>query len=192
MMCYSYSVGEKFGTQYAELTDEELAVKAAGDSGAAAELISRVLPPIRALAHSIEPSLSEDLLQEGLMAALAAIDRYDPSRGRAVTFFVQCAKNRMLTEVGRISPIGGGEEVIEELADENADAGGDERFDALYAAIGSCLTPLERGVVSLYLAGLSYRETAAELSVSEKSVDNAMQRARRKLREEFEAGHQLF
>ena len=186
MMCYSINVGEKFGTRYAKLSDEELAVKAAGDADAAAELISRVLPPIRALAHSIEPSLSEDLLQEGLMAALAAIGRYDAERGRAMTFFVQCAKNRMLTEVGRISPISGaGGETLESIADEGSPDDG--RFDELYAAIGNCLTGLERGTVTLYLAGLSYREIAAELGISEKSVDNAMQRARRKLREEFEA-----
>lgn len=188
MMCYSYSMGDNFRTRYAELTDEELAVKAGSDSAAAAELISRVLPPIRALAHSIEPTLSEDLLQEGLMAALAAIGRYDASRGRAKTFFVQCAKNRMLTEVAKISPIGGldNPERLDELADTEEPS--NKRFEALYEAIGSCLTGLECSAVSLYLAGLSYREIAAELGISEKSVDNAMQRARRKLRTEFEAG----
>ena len=191
MMCYAYNVGENFPKQFDGLSDEELAVKAAGDSAAAAELIARVLPPIRALAHSIEPSLSEDLLQEGLMAALAAIGRYDPERGKALTFFVQCAKNRMLSEVARIAPIGGaeGEETLETIpAEEEAP---NARLEALYAAIGSCLTGLERGAVSLYLAGLGYREIAAELGISEKSVDNAMQRARRKLREKFEAGQKL-
>ena len=186
-----YNVGENFSADNAVLSDEELAVKAAGDSTAAAELIARVLPPIRALAHSIEPSLSEDLLQEGLMAALAAIGRYDPERGRAQTFFVQCAKNRMLSEVARIAPIGGtaGEETLETIPAEEETPS--PRHEALYEAIGSCLTGLERGAVSLYLAGLSYREIAAELHISEKSVDNAMQRARRKLREEFEAGQKL-
>ena len=184
-MCYSYNISENFQSQYASLSDEELAVQAKNDSTAAAVLISRVLPPIRSLAHSIEPLVSEDLLQEGLMAALAAIEKYDPERGKAKSFFVQCAKNRMLSEVRRIKPIGGdGDEELEKLEDpEEAEKG---RFDGLYSAIERCLTELERETVSLYLAGLGYKEIAVKLGVTEKSVDNAMQRARKKLREEFE------
>ena len=144
MMCYSYNISDNFRSQYEGLSDDELAVKARNDSSAAAVLIARVLPPIRALAHSIDPLVSEDLLQEGLMAALAALDKLEDP--------------------------------------EEAEKG---RFDVLYSAIERCLTGLERGTVSLYLAGLSYKEIAARLGISEKSVDNAMQRARRKLREEF-------
>ena len=185
MMCYSYNISEKFRSQFEELSDEQLAVTAKNDSTAAAELITRVSPTIRSLAHSIDPLVSEDLLQEGLLAALAAIEKYDPERGKAKTFFVQCAKNRMLNAVKRLRMIGGeGDEELEKLPDpEEAEKG---RFDVLYSAIEKCLTELERETVSLYLAGLGYKEMAAALGISEKSVDNAMQRARRKLREEFE------
>ena len=190
MMCYSYNISENFQSQYAELSDDELAVRARNDSSAAAVLIARVAPPIRALAHSIDPLVSEDLLQEGLMAALAAIEKYDPERGKAQTFLVQCAKNRMLSVVRRIKPIGGeGEDALDKLEDPTEAEKG--RFDVLYSAIERCLSELERGTVSLYLAGLGYKEIADRLGISEKSVDNAMQRARRKLREEFEKGTDL-
>ncbi len=185
MMCYSYIMSEKKRSQFEELSDEELAVKARNDALAAAELLTRVSSSVRALSHTIDPLVSEDLFQEGLLAALAAIGRYDPERGKARTFFIQCAKNRMLNEVKRLRMIGGeGEDELEKLADPDEPDSG--RFEMLYSAIDKCLTELEKETVSLYLAGLSYREIAVRLGISEKSVDNAMQRTRRKLRDELD------
>jgi RNA polymerase sporulation-specific sigma factor len=144
-----------------------------------------VSPSVRALSDIIDLIVSQDLLQEGMLAALAAIGRYDPERGKARTFFIQCAKNRMLNEVKRLRMIGGeGEEELDKLADPGEPDRG--RYDMLYSAIDKCLTEREKETVTLYLAGLSYREIAARLGISEKSVDNAMQRARRKLREELD------
>ena len=45
------------------------------------------------------------------------------------------------------------------------------------------LSGLEQETLSLYLSGLSYEEIAAQLNLSTKAVDNALQRVRRKLRE---------
>ena len=47
------------------------------------------------------------------------------------------------------------------------------------------LTERERGVLTAYMTGMSYAEIAQSLEITEKAVDNAMQRARRKLRKEF-------
>ena len=44
------------------------------------------------------------------------------------------------------------------------------------------LSPLEKQTLQLYLSGFSYEEMAKKLSCSEKKVDNALQRIRRKLR----------
>ena len=44
------------------------------------------------------------------------------------------------------------------------------------------LTPREREALAWYAAGYSYRETAQRLGVSVKSVEGAIQRARKKLR----------
>lgn len=44
------------------------------------------------------------------------------------------------------------------------------------------LSPLEKETLQLYLKGFSYEEMAKKLECPEKSVDNALQRIRRKLR----------
>ena len=44
------------------------------------------------------------------------------------------------------------------------------------------MSPLELGVVKMYLLAKPYREIAAELECSCKSVDNALERAKKKLK----------
>ena len=43
------------------------------------------------------------------------------------------------------------------------------------------LSPLERKILSFFLRGLSYREISEQLGCPIKSVDNAIQRTRRKV-----------
>ena len=56
-----------------------------------------------------------------------------------------------------------------------------ESKEELDAAFSRCLSRFEIKVLDLYLEGLSYREIAQRLSRDAKSVDNAVQRIRRKL-----------
>ena len=56
-----------------------------------------------------------------------------------------------------------------------------ESKEELDAAFSRCLSRFEIKVLDLYLDGLSYREIAQRLSRDAKSVDNAVQRIRRKL-----------
>lgn len=57
-----------------------------------------------------------------------------------------------------------------------------ESYDSLISLIGKSLSNLEKEVLFSYLEGLNYEKIAKKLSVSEKTVDNALQRARRKLK----------
>ena len=63
-----------------------------------------------------------------------------------------------------------------------------EGSDELLNSFLSCLSKLEAEVLGLYLKGLSYREIASRLGSSEKSVDNAVQRIRRKLASNLNSG----
>ena len=56
-----------------------------------------------------------------------------------------------------------------------------ERTEELYSELAQCLSRMEKQVLSLYREGYSYREIAAHLGKEEKSIDNAVQRIRRKL-----------
>lgn len=56
-----------------------------------------------------------------------------------------------------------------------------ERYDHLEIEVGKVLSILERQVLSLYLDGRSYQEISQKLCREVKSVDNALQRIKRKL-----------
>jgi RNA polymerase sporulation-specific sigma factor len=57
-----------------------------------------------------------------------------------------------------------------------------ENISAMKQKIAEKLSATERQVLDLYLLGFSYSKIAKELNISEKSVDNAIQRMRKKLR----------
>lgn len=176
---------EKAGA-FGEYTDEQLAELAKTDTAAASELTARLFTSIRAMAMSVEPRIWDDLLQEGLLGMISAIGSYDPKRGSVRTYALACARNRMLSTVKQNSLQGGGVDPTEQLEDREEsenDFGG--RLDELYEAMERVLTETERGVLACYMMGCGYGETSRRLGISVKSVDNALQRARRKLRKEF-------
>ena len=56
-----------------------------------------------------------------------------------------------------------------------------EHLNAVLGKMKSVLSKTEFDAVMLFGSGLSYKEIAQKLSISEKSADNALQRARRKI-----------
>ena len=68
---------------------------------------------------------------------------------------------------------------VEEIVIANDD------HDRLIDLISATLTSYEQSVLALYLDGLSYSEISHELNKDIKSIDNAVQRIRRKLREKY-------
>lgn len=174
---------EKSSMAFEKMSDETLAELAKDDSTAAAELIARLLPYIKSMSGLMNARISDDLFQEGMLGAISAIDRFDSKKGSAKSFFLKCAKNSMLSAVSRNEMIGS-EEDPDEI--ENVTEEPSVDFGEVYGVIKRCLTEKEQNVIMLYLSGLSYREISRQLHITEKSVDNAMQRARKKLRSEFE------
>lgn len=173
--------------KFSSYTDEQLAVEACSDPEAASELTSRMFPSIRSLALGIDPQIWDDLVQEGLLGMFSAIGSYDERRGRFKTYALACARNRMLSTVKQNSLLNSGDDKTDELPDKSQESGIEsrEQFYALYNAVERLLSATERKVLECYMKGCSYSETARRLGISVKSVDNAMQRARKKLREEF-------
>lgn len=57
-----------------------------------------------------------------------------------------------------------------------------ENMEKRYQLIDKQLSSMERQVLKLYLEGGSYEEIAEEMGRSEKSVDNAIQRLKKKLK----------
>ena len=62
-----------------------------------------------------------------------------------------------------------------------------EDFLDIESTMQRILSPLEQDVVNLYLEGKSYVEIAQQLDRHVKSVDNALQRVKRKLEQYLES-----
>ena len=178
------------------LSDEELVgAYTSGDELAFALLVQRYAPLLRAQSRffSVSPSEYEDLEQEGLVGLLAAVDAFDPQRNKAFrSFALVCSRNRMLSLVRSRHTN------IEPMSDEDLAAFPDELeadpalrlqkqedTEHLRSWLQSRLSELEYPVLCLFLNGQSYEQIAETLSVTEKAVDNALQRIRKKIGKDF-------
>lgn len=179
--------------EFPQDTDENLWFLAVhGDAQAEESLIARYHRTVRACARPLflAGGDHEDLLQEGLLGLLSAIRRYDPAAGPFKPFAEVCIRARLRSAVraaGREKhkilntsvPLTGVEETLrhdpEALLIERE--GARERVDQLKDQ----LSPFESQVLHCYLNGLSYHEIAKATDKPPKSVDNAVQRIRKKL-----------
>lgn len=174
--------------------DGELAVIAKTDKSAAAVLVSRYskLILIKSEIYANSNADSDDLSQEGLIGLLNAISSFDPNKGvKFSTYAEVCIGNRMKTFLVKTKKASSGIENIDELP-ENSCLSVEETpesilldkefFSELLSGIYDVLSPAELRVFNLCVQGESYKSVAGKLGITEKSVDNAMQRARRKIR----------
>ena len=56
-----------------------------------------------------------------------------------------------------------------------------EDYQSLFASLEQLLSPMEKQVCDLYLQGMDYRQVAEYMGKSPKSIDNALQRIRKKI-----------
>jgi len=193
---------DKTGTAHGPsgMTDEQLAVLAHnGDDPAVTQLLSRMIPAARALAakYAGDPEERADLTQEAMFGLLSAIHCYDESAGASFkTFAALCMKRRMITAVkaakGRkhiplsnYISLSGKDDIIE-AADNGANPEdvliAREDVARITGLFRKNLSGFEQDILRLYLSGRSYEQIAVRLGCDAKSVDNAIQRIRRKLR----------
>ena len=178
------------------LTDEALVSAARGGNDEAfAQLVSRCSSVLQALSqkyrqYGAEP---EDLVQEGLLGLLSAVQTYQSGNNATFrTYAGVCIRNRMLSLVRRLSgsalqaellPEGDDSSSFPETAGEGPEAVLVRREEValLRQRLQACLTPLEYRVLLLHIGSYSYREISSALSITEKAVDNALQRVRLKV-----------
>ncbi|MDR2531438.1 MAG: sigma-70 family RNA polymerase sigma factor [Oscillospiraceae bacterium] len=131
---------------------------------------------------------AEDFISEGFLALLNAIRTYEEEKGAFAAYANVCIDNRMKNALGKArrtlvlseefdpalikeqSP--GAEEVVIEK----------ESQEEILKKIGRILSQREFKVFEMYLDSFSYRQIAARLNISIKSVDNSLSRARAKLK----------
>ena len=182
-------------------SDEALCLGAAQDNpGAETELVRRYGWLVRACARPLflAGGDSEDLIQEGFLGLLTAIRSFDPERDAAFRTFAEiCIRSRLHTAVraaqgGKHAPLNHSVSYEPPLFDgtnaylfssaespEDVVIGREELRERLEALKGR-LSKFEAQILPPYLNGLSCGEIAQRVGRSQKSVDNAIQRIRRK------------
>lgn len=196
-----FALADEKDSVLASCTDAQLAeLVKNGDSEAFAELTVRYMAVIRAKAQPYRSggTEKEDLFQEGLLGLLNAARTFDLLKGASFrTYAGVCISNRIImayrSSGGRKNdPLSNfvslNEDEAAELtmrgdtADPETFYADREGFKLMCLQIEKILTPLELRVLHQYLSGCSYSEIAKKLSVTEKAADNALQRARYKLK----------
>lgn len=180
------------------LTDEELALLAAnGDDESMALLIAKITPIAKAKASKHDgPRLSaDDLAQEGMFGFLDAVKTFRPEKGVPFRAYAEaCINNRIISAVraslnnknaaltNAVSIDDESSDLFSRSSDPAVIVAEKHGSELLKKIISSDLSDFERQVVELRLLDKSYAQIAASLDCSEKAVDNALQRIRKKIR----------
>jgi RNA polymerase sporulation-specific sigma factor len=194
---------------FVEVQDRALVFRARdGDSAAMNKIIERYRGFVRLKASSyfLAGGEIEDLIQEGLIGLFKAVRDYRTDREASFRSFAElCVTRQIITAIktaarNKHSPLntyvsfshsrtGSGEQEVtlaevlagDPVADPMTQAISTEELRSLVDCLGSALSGLESQVLAMYLEGRSYEEIAEQLACTPKTVDNALQRVKRKV-----------
>lgn len=151
----------------------------------------RYLSFVRLAVSSYPERYRDDLIQEGLWGLYLGCCAYDATRGVPFDAYVKvCIRNRIASAArgfaseGNLIPL---EDVGDDLTAQ--DPSMEDRFveqdvaRELFQDLRPRLSSLERNVLILYLSGWTGRSIGDRLGISSKSVDNAMTRIKKKIRD---------
>ena len=193
-----------------ELEDLQLVMKARnGDEQALDALMRRYTGFVRLKASSyfLAGGDAEDLIQEGLIGLYKAVRDFRSDKETSFRSFAElCVTRQIITAIKtatrfKHSPLNTYVSFSHTPAGQDPDGEcslGDalpgpsvndpsvcvistEELQSLVFALGSGLSKLEADALRLYLEGSSYEEMADELDVDTKTIDNALQRVKRKI-----------
>ena len=195
--------------QYDDATDEELVAAArSGDDHALDVLLLRYRRVVHATAASyfLPGAERDDLVQEGMLGLYEAVLDFDPSAGARFRSFAGLCISRQLVSAVKAAnrhkhgplndyvsihrPLTAGEDGECTLADVLPAASHNdpaeqvllsERVRALECHLDAALSDLETQVLRLHVDGRNYREIASVMRRHAKSIDNALQRIKRKI-----------
>jgi RNA polymerase sporulation-specific sigma factor len=162
---------------------------------------------LKASSYFLAGGDSDDLIQEGLVGLYKAIRDYRTDRESSFRNFAElCITRQIITAVktatrNKHTPLnqylsfssspssaaGEGEQTLDEIIpgpsvnDPVNQAISSEELQALVACLSTVLSELESRVLSLYLDGHSYEDVGKKLDCDTKTVDNALQRVKRKV-----------
>jgi RNA polymerase sigma factor (sigma-70 family) len=183
-------------TDILKLSDELLLAAARRDESrkdvVMSELITRYVNIIVIKANKMTSLLTkqdaEDFISEGFLALLNAIRTFEESKGTFAAYANICIDNRMKNALGKARRTLIFSEEFDPALIKEQSPGADEIIiekenrEEILKKISRILSDREYKVFEMYLNSLSYRQIAARLNISIKSVDNSLSRARSKLK----------
>ena len=193
-------------------TKELLEKAQRGDGDAMTALLEKYKSMVRALARPLFliDGEQDDLVQEGMIGLFKAIQTYDGEKGAAFESFANtCIRGQLYTAVKKSNrkknqPLNTYISLYSvENGDESADQDGGFVIDKTVPdwqnnperivvgreyqrdfreKVYRHLSKMEMQVLDLFLQGLTYQEIAARLDKAPKSIDNALQRIKGKIK----------
>jgi len=200
---------------YDIMPDEELVEDArSGDTTALEYLINKYKSFVRAKARTyfLIGADREDIIQEGMIGLYKAIRDFKEDKLSSFRAFAElCITRQIITAIKTATrqkhiPLNSYVSLNKPIFDEESDRTlmdiiseesisdpeemiiNREEFAGIEVKMGEILSDLEMEVLSLYLQGKSYQEISEELNRHVKSIDNALQRVKRKLEKHLEEG----
>lgn len=176
-----------------ELSDKELLDATNGDK--IAELVSRYMKSVFACAVKYSSSADyEDLVSDGMQGLLSAIRTYDAAKGEFSAYARVCIDNRMKNvtrrSISRAAHLSDSDASLEEMERIPDPSPSPEELvirreddKAFFEDMKRVLSEMELHCIEGVIIGLSYDEIASRVGTDRKSVDNALSRARAKLRQ---------
>lgn len=168
-----------------------------GDNEAMNKLVEAFAPTVEGIAAAYvgrSPLTHGDLIQEGMIGLLSSVYSYSSFGGAEFkTYSVKCISNRIINAVrnqlrNKHTPLNSyvlidSVDLTDRQANPQTVVEMQETMNTIHHKIKTELTDLEHDVLQLHISGHNYNSIAEILSVSVKTVDNALQRARKKLKE---------
>lgn len=194
---------------YVDLTDEELVeLSVTGDKNATEFILNKYKNFVKAVVrmYFLVGADRDDVVQEGMIGLFKAIRDFDETKQSSFKSFAEmCVKRQVLTAIKNATrqkhmplnsyislskPTFDDENSEETLIDTLTGGGGvnpeelfigKENIENIGTKIEQNLSKLEKAVLSLYLNGVSYQEIAKMMNRTPKSIDNALQRVKKKI-----------
>ena len=198
---------------YSGMVDEDVILEArAGDQQALEYLINKYKSFVRAKARTyfLIGADREDIIQEGMIGLFKAIRDYKGDKLSSFRAFAElCITRQIITAIKTATrqkhiPLNSYVSLNKPIFDEESDRTlmdiiseesisdpeeliiNREEFRGIENKMGEILSSLEWEVLTSYLDGKSYQEIAEDLDRHVKSIDNALQRVKRKLEKYLE------
>mgnify|MGYP000374150912 CR=1 FL=1 len=193
---------------YTRMDDEEILTYIhAGCTRGMEYLIEKYKPLVRAKARSyfLVGADREDIVQEGMIGLFKAVRDYRDDKSIPFRVFAEmCITRQIITAVKTATrqkhiPLNSYVSLNRRVFDEESDKFlieviqevsvanpeelfiNKERFADIENLVMELLSPFEKEVLSKYLAGITYQDMARQLNKPVKSIDNALQRLKRKI-----------